>query len=47
MILKGEGTNIHYDLYVNFSEAVLELAKRLIPFLEKVKKNCNAGTIIW
>jgi molecular chaperone DnaJ len=42
--LKREGTNIHYDLYVNFSEAVLGTSKEVETVSGKVKIKIDAGT---
>ena len=42
--LKREGTNIHYDLYVNFSEAVLGTNKEVETVSGKVKIKIDAGT---
>ena len=42
--LKREGTNIHYDLYVNFSEAVLGTSKEVDTVSGKVKIKIDAGT---
>jgi len=42
--LKREGTNIHYDLYVNFSEAVLGTNKEVEIVTGKVKIKIEAGT---
>ncbi|MGY0407005.1 MAG: molecular chaperone DnaJ [Polaribacter sp.] len=42
--LKREGTNIHYDLYVNFSEAVLGTAKEVETVTGKVKIKIDTGT---
>lgn len=42
--LKREGTNIHYDLYVNFSEAVLGTSKEIETVTGKVKIKIDAGT---
>ena len=35
--LKREGTNIHFDLYVNYSEAVLGISKEIETVTGKVK----------
>jgi molecular chaperone DnaJ len=43
-VLKREGTNIHYDLYVNFSEAVLGTSKEVETVTGKVKIKIEAGT---
>ena len=43
-ILKREGTNIHYDLYINFSEAVLGTSKEVDTVSGKVKIKIDAGT---
>lgn len=42
--LKREGTNIHYDLYINFSEAVLGVSKEVETVTGKVKIKIDAGT---
>jgi molecular chaperone DnaJ len=42
--LKREGTNIHYDLYINFSEAVLGTSKEVETVSGKVKIKIDAGT---
>ncbi|MCI2228083.1 molecular chaperone DnaJ [Polaribacter sp. MSW13] len=42
--LKREGTNIHYDLYINFSEAVLGITKEVETVTGKVKIKIDAGT---
>jgi molecular chaperone DnaJ len=42
--LKREGTNIHYDLYVNFSEAVLGTSKEVDTVSGKVKIKIDIGT---
>lgn len=42
--LKREGSNIHYDLYVNFSEAVLGTSKEIETVTGKVKIKIDAGT---
>ena len=42
--LKREGTNIHYDLYINFSEAVLGVSKEVATVTGKVKIKIEAGT---
>ncbi len=42
--LKREGTNIHYDLYINFSEAVLGTSKEVETVTGKVKIKIEAGT---
>ena len=42
--LKREGTNIHYDLYINFSEAVLGTSKEVDTVTGKVKIKIDAGT---
>ncbi len=41
--LKREGTNIHYDLYINFSEAVLGINKEVDTVSGKVKIKIDAG----
>ena len=43
-ILKREGTNIHYDLYINFSEAVIGTSKEVDTVTGKVKIKIEAGT---
>ena len=42
--LKREGSNIHYDLYINFSEAVLGTSKEIETVTGKVKIKIDAGT---
>ncbi|MGB0891170.1 MAG: molecular chaperone DnaJ [Flavobacteriaceae bacterium] len=42
--LKREGTNVHFDLYVNFSEAVLGTSKEIETVTGKVKIKIDAGT---
>jgi len=42
--LKREGSNIHYDLYINFSEAVLGTSKEVETVSGKVKIKIDAGT---
>lgn len=42
--LKREGTNIHYDLYINFSEAVLGTSKEVETVTGKVKIKIDAGS---
>lgn len=42
--LKREGSNIHYDLYVNFSEAVLGVSKEIETVTGKVKIKVEPGT---
>jgi molecular chaperone DnaJ len=42
--LKREGTNIHYDLYINFSEAVLGTSKEVDTVSGKVKIKIDGGT---
>lgn len=42
--LKREGTNIHYDLYINFSEAVLGTSREIETVTGKVKIKIDAGT---
>jgi len=42
--LKREGTNIHYDLYVNISEAILGTSKEIETVTGKVKIKIDAGT---
>ncbi|WNW02259.1 molecular chaperone DnaJ [Tenacibaculum sp. HL-MS23] len=42
--LKREGSNIHYDLYINFSEAVLGVSKEVETVTGKVKIKIDAGT---
>ena len=42
--LKREGTNLHYDLYVSFSEAVLGVAKEIETVTGKVKIKIDSGT---
>jgi molecular chaperone DnaJ len=42
--LKREGTNLHYDLYVNYSEAVLGSDKQIDTVTGKVKIKIEPGT---
>ena len=42
--LKREGTNVHYDLYVNISEAILGTSKEVETVSGKVKIKIDAGT---
>ena len=42
--LKREGTNIHYDLYINYSDAVLGTSKEVETVKGKVKIKIDAGT---
>ncbi|WP_028889554.1 molecular chaperone DnaJ [Tenacibaculum ovolyticum] len=42
--LKREGSNIHYDLYINFSEAVLGVSKEIETVTGNVKIKIEAGT---
>ncbi|SEB48377.1 molecular chaperone DnaJ [Tenacibaculum sp. MAR_2009_124] len=42
--LKREGSNIHYDLYVSFSEAVLGVSKEIDTVTGKVKIKIEPGT---
>ncbi len=42
--LKREGSNIHYDLYVSFSEAVLGVSKEIETVTGKVKIKIEPGT---
>ncbi|WGH75986.1 molecular chaperone DnaJ [Tenacibaculum tangerinum] len=42
--LKREGSNIHYDLYINFSEAVLGTSKEIETVTGKVKIKIEPGT---
>ncbi|WP_428742661.1 molecular chaperone DnaJ [Tenacibaculum sp.] len=42
--LKREGSNIHYDLYINFSEAVLGTSKEIETVTGKVKIKIDTGT---
>ena len=42
--LKREGTNIHYDLYINYSEAVLGISKEVETVTGKVKIKIEPGT---
>ena len=42
--LKREGTNLHYDLYINFSEAVLGDSKNIDTVSGKVKIKIEPGT---
>ncbi|MEQ6124102.1 molecular chaperone DnaJ [Pseudotenacibaculum sp. MALMAid0570] len=43
-ILKREGTNVHYDLYVNLSEVILGTSKEIETVTGKVKVKIDAGT---
>jgi len=42
--LKREGTNIHYDMYINLSEAVLGTSKEVETVTGKVKIKIDPGT---
>ena len=42
--LKREGTNLHFDLYINFSEAVLGASKNIETVSGKVKIKLEPGT---
>ena len=42
--LKREGTNIHFDLYINYSDAVLGISKEVETLTGKVKIKIDAGT---
>ena len=42
--LKREGTNIHFDLYINFAEAVLGTSKEIETVTGKVKIKIDPGT---
>ncbi|CAM1367010.1 Chaperone protein DnaJ [Tenacibaculum litopenaei] len=42
--LKREGSNVHYDLYINFSEAVLGVSKEIETVTGKVKIKIEPGT---
>ncbi len=42
--LKREGTNLHFDLYINFSEAVLGASKNIDTVTGKVKIKIEPGT---
>ena len=42
--LKREGTNIHYDLYITFSDAVLGTHKEIETLTGKVKIKIDSGT---
>lgn len=42
--LKREGSNIHYDLYVSYSEAVLGISKEIETVTGKVKIKIEPGT---
>ncbi|WP_442266343.1 molecular chaperone DnaJ [Tenacibaculum sp. ZS6-P6] len=42
--IKREGSNLHYDLYINFSEAVLGASKEIETVTGKVKIKIDAGT---
>ncbi|MCK0131496.1 molecular chaperone DnaJ [Flavobacteriaceae bacterium F08102] len=43
-LLKREGNNLHYDLYINFSEAVLGAQKEIDTLTGKVRLSIEAGT---
>lgn len=42
--LKREGTNLHHDLYINFSEAVMGVSKNIETVSGKVKIKIEPGT---
>lgn len=42
--LKREGTNVHYDLYISLSEAILGATKEIETVTGKVKIKIDAGT---
>ncbi len=42
--LKREGSNLHYDLYINFSEAVLGTTKEIDAISSKVRIKIDEGT---
>jgi molecular chaperone DnaJ len=42
--LKREGTNLHHDLYINFSEAVMGVSKNIDTVSGKVKIKIEPGT---
>ncbi|MFT5958441.1 MAG: molecular chaperone DnaJ [Polaribacter sp.] len=42
--LKREGTNVHYDLYINFSEAVLGTSREVDTVSGKVKIKIDGGS---
>jgi len=42
--IKREGSNLHYDLYINFSEAVLGTSKEIETVTGKVKIKIEPGT---
>ncbi|MDV7187551.1 molecular chaperone DnaJ [Lutibacter sp. TH_r2] len=42
--LKREGTNLHFDLYINYSEAVLGVSKNIDTVTGKVKIKIEPGT---
>ena len=42
--LKREGNNLHYDLYINFSEAVLGVTKEIDAISSKVRIKIDEGT---
>ncbi|MAD98472.1 MAG: molecular chaperone DnaJ [Flavobacteriaceae bacterium] len=42
--LKREGNNIHYDLYISYSDAVLGVSKEIQTVTGKVKIKIDAGT---
>jgi len=42
--LKREGNNLHFDLYINFSEAVLGVQKEIDTLTGKVRLSIDGGT---
>ena len=42
--LKREGTNVHFDLYINLSEAILGVSKEVQTLTGKVKIKIESGT---
>ena len=42
--LKREGTNVHFDLYINLSEAALGESKEIETLTGKVKIKIESGT---
>ena len=45
--LKREGDNLHYDLYVSISDAVLGTSKEIDTVTGKVRIKLEAGNTIW
>ena len=42
--MKREGTNVHFDLYINLSEAILGVSKEVQTLTGKVKIKIESGT---